>query len=283
MDGRTGGESSLRRRAGVEQDIDGDSALSGAMRLGDPERAAEVLRENQDSMKAKVTRALGGAALAWSDARAPCLANLRALHRHLQDLDHTAREAILRPPPPQTALEGRQGAKLVLESVYDCTMLELAAFFAEQVLPVRLKPDSRKEYDRAWRSFVTYAVVYESLGDVFPTKRPLLYGYVSHLLPYQYAASTIIKHISAVVAHNKDYGHNVLGYGDLRRYTDDIKGVLVSSVQCTRFRLFPHHLQAITRLDGGTNRTRLRDACMIMVGTVGACRKSELLEVDVCD
>jgi hypothetical protein len=281
--GRTGGELNLRRREDVDRDSGGDGALSGAMRLGDPERAAEVLRENQDNMKVKVTRALGGAALAWSDARAPCLANLRPLNGHLQDLDHTAREAILRPPPPQTALEGRQGAKLVLESVYDCTMLELAAFFADQVLPARLKPDSRKEYDRAWRSFVTYAVTYEALGDVFPTKRPLLHGYVSHLLAYQYAASTIIKHISAVVARNKDYGHNVLGYGDLRRYTDAIKRVLVSSAQRTRFRLFPHHLQAIVRLDGDSNHTRLRDACMIMVGTIGACRKSELLEVDVCD
>ncbi len=185
VDGRTGGEPSLRLREGVDWDSVGDGALSGAMRLSDPERATEVLRENQDSMKAKVTRALGGAALAWSDARAPCLANLRALNGHLQDLDHTAREAILRPPPPQTALEGRQGSKLVLESVYDCTMLELPAFFAEQVFPARLKPDSRKEYDRVWRSFVTYVVAYEALGDVFPTKRPLLHGYVSHLLAYQ--------------------------------------------------------------------------------------------------
>jgi hypothetical protein len=130
---------------------------------------------------------------------------------------------------------------------------------------------------------VTYAVAYEALGDVFPTKRPLLHGYVSHLLAYQYVDSTIIKHISAVVTRNKDYGHNVLGYGDLRRYTDAIKRVLVSRVQRTRFHLFPHHLQGIARLDGGSNHTRLRDACMIIVGTIGAYRKSELLEVDVCD
>ena len=131
-----------------------------ALRVGDPGRAEEVLRENQDRLKAKVTEALGGAPLAWSEARAPCLASLRPLTVHLRDLDHTAREAILRPPQPQTALEGRQGAKLVLESVYECTVSELASFFAEQVLPARLKPDSRKEYDRSWRSFVTYAVAY---------------------------------------------------------------------------------------------------------------------------
>ena len=108
-----------------------------------------MLRENQDRIKARVTRALGGAALTWSEARATCLATLRPLTGHLGDVEHTIREAILRPPQPQTALEGRQGAKLVLESVYEGTMTELASFFAEQVLPVRLKPDSRKEYDRA--------------------------------------------------------------------------------------------------------------------------------------
>ena len=97
MDGRTGGEPSLRRREGVDRDSGGDGALSGAMRLGDPERAAEVLQGNHDSMKAMVTRALGGATLAWSDARAPCLANLRTLNGYLQDLDHTAQEAISRP------------------------------------------------------------------------------------------------------------------------------------------------------------------------------------------
>ena len=57
---------------------------------------------------------LGGRTLAWSDARAPCLANLQVLAGHLHDVDPTAREAILRLSPPQTALEGRMGAKLVL-------------------------------------------------------------------------------------------------------------------------------------------------------------------------
>ncbi len=90
---------------------------------------------------------------------------------------------------------------------------------------------------------MTYVVAYETFSDVFPTKRPLLHGHVSHLLAYQYAASTIVKHISAVVTRNKDYGHDVLGCGDLRRYTD-----------------------------GGSNHTRLRDACMIMVGAMCAVR-----------
>ena len=43
-------------------------------------------------------------------------------------------------------LGGRQGAKLVLASSYECSVHELAAFFTEQALPAPLKPDSRKEY-----------------------------------------------------------------------------------------------------------------------------------------
>jgi hypothetical protein len=73
-------------------------------------------------------------------------------------------------------LEGRQVAKLVIDTVYDCTVADMAAFFAEQVLPARLHPDSRKEYDRAWRSFVTYAVAFDALDDIFPTNLQLLHG-----------------------------------------------------------------------------------------------------------
>jgi hypothetical protein len=103
-------------------------------------------------------------------------------------------------------------------------MTELVSFFTEQVLP-----DSRKEYDRSWLSFVTYVVTYDALNEVFPTTRLLLHGYVSHLLTYQYPVSTIIKHILAVVVRNKDYGYSVLGFGDLRRYTDQ---GMISSLIC---------------------------------------------------
>ena len=267
----------------MEREGGEDGGHGRALRMGDPGRAEEVLRENQERLKARVTRALGGAALAWSDARAPCLATLRPLTGYLDDVENTVREAILRPPQPKTVLEGRQGARLVLESTYEGTVAELASFFAEQVLPARLKPDSRKEYDRAWRSFVTYAVAYDALSEVFPSTRRLLHGYVSHLLAYQYAASTIIKHIAEVVARNKDYGFTVLGFGDLKRYTEAIKRVLVSGAQRTRFRLFPHHLQAMARLDLSADHTGLRNVCMIMLGTIGACRKSELVQLDVCD
>ncbi len=137
------------RPTGVDHDIGGDGSQSGAMWLGDPDTAERVFRENQDSLKSKVKRTLGGAALAWSDSRAPCLTSLRVLRGYLQNLDHISKESVLQPPPPQTALEGHHGTRLVLESVEDCTMSELTAFFAEQVLPARLKPQSWKEYDRA--------------------------------------------------------------------------------------------------------------------------------------
>ncbi len=67
---------------------------------------ARRLRENQDSLKSKVKRTLGDSALVWSDSRVPCLTSLRVLSGYLQNLDHTTQEAILRTPPPQTALEG---------------------------------------------------------------------------------------------------------------------------------------------------------------------------------
>ena len=113
------------------------------MRVVDPARSTEVLRASQERMKAKVMRVLSGSAVGRSDSRSPCLASLQGLTVLLRDVDHTTRETILRPPPPQTMLEGRQGAKLVIDTVYDCTVADMAALFAEQVLPARLHPDSR--------------------------------------------------------------------------------------------------------------------------------------------
>ena len=111
----------------------------------------------------------------------------------------------------------------------------------------------------------------------------MLHGYVSHLLSYQYETSTILKHISVVVVRNKDYGYVLLQRGDLKRYTDAIKRVLVSGAHRTRFRLHPHHLHAFARLDTTSDLVRLCDACMVMVGTIGTYRKSELIAADVCD
>ena len=44
---------------GVGQDSDRGREFSGALRMGDPGRAEEVLRENQDRTKARVTKVLG--------------------------------------------------------------------------------------------------------------------------------------------------------------------------------------------------------------------------------
>ncbi len=136
MDGGTGG--AVRNNlVGVDasQVSVEDGACHGAMWVVDPVRVEEVLRVNQDGLKERVMRALGGTTVVWSDSRSPCLTSLRPIEGLLQSMDHTAREVILRPPPPQTALEGRQGAKLVLQSSYDYTLTELPTFFTEQVLP----------------------------------------------------------------------------------------------------------------------------------------------------
>jgi len=54
---------------------------------------------------------------------------LRVLTSHLQNLEITRREAILFDQTQATALEGRQGAQLVLMSSYEADVANLAAFF----------------------------------------------------------------------------------------------------------------------------------------------------------
>jgi len=112
-------------------------------------RAAEVLQANQEQLKTKVSVTLGGVPIQWSDARSPCLKDLRVLTFHLQNLEMTRREAILFDQTQTTALEGRQGAQLVLTSSYEADVANLAAFFTGHVLPARLKAEPRSEYHRA--------------------------------------------------------------------------------------------------------------------------------------
>jgi hypothetical protein len=112
-------------------------------------RAAEVLRGNQEQLKARVTVVLGNVPVKWSDARSPCLKDLGVLVVHLQGLETTRREAILFDRTQATALEGSQGAHLVLANSYESGVADLAAFFTGHVLPARLKTESRCEYHRA--------------------------------------------------------------------------------------------------------------------------------------
>ena len=247
-------------------------------------RVAEVLQANQEQMKTRVRVALGNVPVQWSDARSPCLKDLGVLVVHLQGLEKTRREAILFDQTRATALEGRDGATLVLTNSYEAGVADLAAFFTGHVLPSRLKAESRCEYHRAWRSFVTYCVAFNELHNAFPTAMPLFQGYIAHLMTYQYAPATIIKHISAVIARNRDYGHVLLQRGELTRYCDSIKKSLSGGItQRNRFRLFPQHLQKFAQLECDRDLVLLRNVCIAMVGTVGACRKSEIMGLDVCD
>jgi hypothetical protein len=224
MDGEVGRAAGVHfRRGGVGASPYPSWTPSTTVRVVDPTKEEEVLRVSQESMKAKVMRVLSGSAVGWIDSHYPCLTSLEGLTVLLRGVNHTTRESILRPPPPQTMLEGRQGAKLVIDTVYDCPVADMATFFAEQVLPTRFNPDSRKEYDRDCPSFVTYDIAFDTLDDIFPTNLQLLHGYISHLLTFQYAI-TIVKHLSAVVSRNRDYGHILLRHGDMKRYTDSLKG-----------------------------------------------------------
>jgi hypothetical protein len=91
-------------------------------------RETEVLRANQDQLKARVSAALGHTSVRWSDVRSPCLKDLGVLVSRLQNLETTRHETILFDQTQATALEGRQGAQLVLRSSYETDVADLVAF-----------------------------------------------------------------------------------------------------------------------------------------------------------
>ena len=70
-------------------------------------------------------------------------------------------------------------------------------------------------------------------------------------------------------------------WGEMTRWLKGLRKNTSAGTK-TKFRLRPLHLRIIAALPV-KDLSAERDICMILLGTVGACRQSEVTKLDVCD
>lgn len=253
---------------------------AGALHRRPAGSAAGELYRHKDLCKIKLTELLGQGGLRWTRAKTPTLASLEPF-RHLFQVAH--QEAILTNLKGATVVEQAKGGRLVLG--YDGglpTAEEMASFFVTQGLPASLNEDTRDDYDSLWRGWVTFGLMMEKEDLVFPADKHLLMSFMTHMILCQYAAPTIGNFLSCIVTRHTYFGHrSPFMWGEMTRWLKGLRKNTSAGTK-TKFRLRPLHLRIIAALPV-KDLSAERDICMILLGTVGACRQSEVTKLDVCD
>jgi len=251
--------------------------------------AKTALQRHNKIYKATVTTALQHAAamvgttadIQWTRSKVLTMASLDPI-RHL--FPPATREAVLANFKASTIVEQAKGGHLVL--AYSGEQMpsidDLTSFSLMQSLPAALLELTRSDYDSSWRGWVTFCIVMGVSARAFPAEKRLLMVFVAQLLLCQYAPATIGKILSAIITRHSTFGHpSPFLFKELGNWVKGLKKN-VSTKSTVKFPLTPFHLQTLARLPTTTIEEE-RNACMVLVGTVGACGQSEIVELDVCD
>ena len=159
---------------------------------------------------------------------------------------------------------------------------DLAAYFNGQILPSTIALTTREEYDGVWRAWVTFCHCQECLHKAFPTDNHTLRAFLVHLLLCGYAPPSVAKHLAAILHRQRQFGGPPpLAFRELATWMKPLRKALTTPKPVFT-RLTAVHVRQMLELQD-TDLILARDILMIAVGTVGAMRPSELLDLDVCD
>ena len=159
---------------------------------------------------------------------------------------------------------------------------ELAAYFNGQILPATVAPSTREEYDGMWRAWVTFCYCQGCILKAFPTDNHTLRAFLVHLLLCGYAPPSVAKHLAAILHRQRQFGGPPpLAFRELGAWLKPLRRVLTAP-KPVFVRLTAEHVRQLLELPCADLLVE-RDVLMIAVGTVGAMRPSEVIDIDVCD
>ena len=238
-----------------------------------------ALDKYRSSFCALLGRRLPHLSLRYAKAQAPTLASLDGL-AHL--VPENARVAVLSVNTAGTILESVQGGRIVLDYEDFPSVAQLESFFTMEALPSNLVRATRVDYDRKWRSWVTFAAAHGRLEAVFPADLALLRAFVTHMVLCQYTPGTIAQFLACIVTRHKQFGaRNIFAWGEFSKWLGGLRKTLGARGK-DKFRLRLHHLQSFSKFCP-TTLQEVRDQAICFLGVVGARRQSELIALDVCD
>jgi hypothetical protein len=218
----------------------------------------------------------------WSPAFTPTLKSLEGLRGMLPPL---RAKQILDPPKGLTAFEKAAGRPLVFAAKgnpFDAQLKDKARLFDEQILPATQKLDTRMGYWGAWRSFVTFMVMSGSIEQTLPASEEAIKAFAMHLVMIGYAGASIQRFFEAIIDRHRLTGiDTAVPARTIRMWVEAIQKQL-GLPKRDKFFILPIHIKCILQL-GRTTLKELRDATIVVVGTVCALRAKEVTRLDVCD
>ena len=262
-----------------QPDLAGSTDRTHGFQLAQHVSHTVALDKYRNLFRASLERRLPNVPLQYAKTQAPTLASLDVL-AHL--VPEHARVAVLSVSTGGTILESVQGGRIVLDYEDFPSVDQLETFFTVEAMPSNLVRATRVDYDRKWRSWVTFAAAHGRLDAVFPAEPALLRAFVTHMVLCQYTPGTIAQFLACVVTRHKQFGaRNIFAWGEFSKWLGGLRKTLGARGK-EKFRLRLHHLQSFSRFCPATLQ-ETRDHAMCFVGVVGARRQSELIALDVCD
>jgi hypothetical protein len=256
------------------------------------EAADEVADELRDGIRDMVVCELDPETawqLRWSAAGFPTMMDVSILtaDSHFLALDGELQRALLSDESTQTAVER---GEWILPAIRVkrargalATVEELAAVFDQCVGPASLEASTRRGYQAAWRTVLTWGIAHRALGQLMPMSKITLKALTQELLMVGCAAGTIKNVWCSIANRHRRFGHNTpLGAaGDFKRLYKAVAAVKGAPSKL----LFPigtHHLRRLLELIGLTG-CQSRDVLVCATGMALCCRVVEVTDFQICD
>ena len=183
-----------------------------------------ALDKYRKSFCALLQRRLPHLSLKYAKAQAPTLASLDGL-AHL--VPENARVPVLSVNTAGTILESAQGGRIVLDYEDFPSVAQLENFFTMEALPSNLVRATRVDYDRKWRSWVTFAAAHGRLEAVFPADLALLRAFVTHMVLCQYTPGTIAQFLACIVTRHEQFGaRDIFAWGEFSKWLGGVRTTL---------------------------------------------------------
>jgi hypothetical protein len=245
------------------------------------EAADEVADELRDGIRDMVVCELDPETawqLRWSAAGFPTImdASILTADSHFLALDRELQRALLSDESTQTAVER---GDWILPAIRVkrargalATVDELAAVFDQCVGPASLEASTRRGYQAAWCTVLTWGIAHQAVGQLMPMNKVTLKALTQELLMVGCAAGTIKNVWCSISDRHRRFGQDapLAAAGDFKRLYKAVAAIKGAPSKL----LFPigiHHLRRLLDLIGLTE-CQSRDVLVCSTGMALCCR-----------
>ena len=223
----------------------------------------------------------------WSASFTPTLSDVSGLYPHVPQHMH---EAMFKPPPKRTPFEHAAGRPMVYtlhgasdnSNPFAASFSDLANLF-DQLIPDATKdPTTREGYWASWRSFLTFLFCHGMISQALPASKQALQAFLMQLIMCGYSAVSIAKFITAIKDRHQRFNFAIPVHArQLGEWTHALVHQL-GMPKKQKWTVLACHVRKVLELPR-TSISRIRNMCIMALGTVCALRPSEVMRLQPCD